>query len=73
MTPTEAEEKCAKILDWADSNSWARENFDATTIKSIYDAALLSKYDWPTINQADAIENVYKLCSRAKSWGERTR
>ena len=70
MTPSDARMKCAQILDWAYANDWARENFDPSTIRSIHDQAELAEYDWPTLDQASAIENVYRLYCRAKSWGK---
>ena len=61
-------QQCHEILVWASTNSWARRNFDATTIQDIYDDYDTSKYDWPSDDQVRAVNNVYDLCQRAQKW-----
>ncbi len=50
--------KLKKILRWARHKKW----FDESTMKSIYDQRNTDKYDWPTVKQEEAVNNVYKKC-----------
>jgi len=62
------EQKCREIIEWAQTNTWARNNFDPTTIQNIYDDVGTNEYDWPSSDQERAVNNVYALTQRANKW-----